>query len=45
MLFWQWLWTALWFGGLAIFTILTAVITVQGARDLPERLMQPPGVD
>jgi hypothetical protein len=34
MLFWLWLWTLLWFGGLAIFTFLAAVLTVQGARDL-----------
>jgi hypothetical protein len=34
MLFWEWLWTLLWFGGLAIFSALSVVITVQGARDL-----------
>jgi len=34
MLFWQWLWTLLWFGGLGIFTVLAALITVRGALDL-----------
>jgi hypothetical protein len=34
MLFWQWLWTALWFGGLAVFTVLSVVIAIQGGRDL-----------
>ena len=34
MLFWQWLWTLLWFGGLDIFIVLAAVITVRGALDL-----------
>ena len=32
--FWEWLWTVLWFGGLAVFAALSVVITIQGARDL-----------
>jgi hypothetical protein len=34
MLFWQWLWTALWFGGLGIFTVLALVVTVRAGLDL-----------
>jgi hypothetical protein len=34
MLFWQWLWTVLWFGGLGVFIVLAVVITVRGALDL-----------
>jgi hypothetical protein len=34
MLFWQWFWTLLWFGGLGIFTVLALVITVRGGFDL-----------
>jgi hypothetical protein len=34
MEFWKTLWTLLWFGGLALFAILSVVITVRGARDL-----------
>ncbi len=34
MEFWKDLWTVLWFGGLAVFSVLTVIITVQGARDL-----------
>jgi hypothetical protein len=34
MAFWQWLWTLVWFGGLALFAVLAVIITVQGARDL-----------
>lgn len=34
MLFWEGLWTLLWFGGLGLFTVLAVVITVQGGRDL-----------
>ena len=34
MLFWQWLWTLLWFGGLAVFSLLTVIITILGGRDL-----------
>lgn len=31
---WIWLWTALWFGGLAIFTYLAVQVTRHGFRDL-----------
>lgn len=31
---WKTLWSLLWFGGLALFTVLSIIITVQGARDL-----------
>jgi hypothetical protein len=34
MAFWQWLWTLVWFVGLALFAVLAVIITVQGARDL-----------
>jgi hypothetical protein len=34
MEFWRTLWTVLWFGGLALFAVLSVIITVQGARDL-----------
>ena len=34
MLYWQWFWTVLWFGGLVVFGLLSVVITIQGARDL-----------
>jgi hypothetical protein len=32
--FWQGLWTLLWFGGLALFTVISALVIVHGARDL-----------
>ena len=31
---WKWLWTLLWFAGLALFAILSAIITLEGGRDL-----------
>ena len=31
---WKWFWTLLWFGGLALFAVLSVIITIQGARDL-----------
>jgi hypothetical protein len=31
---WKILWTVVWFGGLALFAVLSVIITVQGARDL-----------
>jgi hypothetical protein len=31
---WKTLWTLVWFGGLALFAVLSVIITVQGARDL-----------
>ena len=31
---WKVVWTALWFGGLVVFTLLTLVLSVQGLRDL-----------
>jgi hypothetical protein len=31
---WKILWTLVWFGGLALFAVLSVIITVQGARDL-----------
>jgi hypothetical protein len=34
MTFWTWLWTLLWFGGLALFAALSVIITIRGARDL-----------
>ena len=34
MAFWQGLWTLLWFGGLALFTVISALVIVHGARDL-----------
>jgi hypothetical protein len=39
MVFWQWLWTILWFGGLGIFSVLAVVITVRAGRDLLALLM------
>jgi hypothetical protein len=32
--FWTWLWTIVWFGGLAIFVVISALVTIHGARDL-----------
>jgi hypothetical protein len=34
MAVWQCLWSAVWFGGLSLFAVLSVIITVQGARDL-----------
>ena len=34
MEFWKTLWSLLWFGGLALFALLSVIITAQGARDL-----------
>ena len=34
MQFWQTLWSVVWFGGLALFAMLSVIITVQGAKDL-----------
>jgi hypothetical protein len=34
MAFWQWLWTLLWFGGVALFALLSVIIIVRGAGDL-----------
>lgn len=34
MAFWSSLWSIVWFGGLGLFAVLAAVITVRGARDL-----------
>jgi hypothetical protein len=38
MEFWKWVWTLLWFGGLALFAVLSVVITIQGAADLKSLL-------
>jgi hypothetical protein len=32
--FWVGLWTVLWFFGLAVFSVLSVLVTVCGARDL-----------
>lgn len=45
MAFWQTLWAVLWFGGLAVFAVLAAVITVQGAKDLRILLRGPDADD
>lgn len=37
---WGWIWSLLWFGGLALFALLSVVITIQGARDLRELLRE-----
>ncbi len=34
MAFWEWLWTLLWFGGLALYAILATVIALRGGQDL-----------
>jgi len=34
MQFWTWLWTIVWFGGIAIFAVVAAIVTIEGARDL-----------
>ena len=34
MAYWTWLWTVVWFAGLAIFAVISAIVTVHGARDL-----------
>ena len=34
MHFWMPLWTAIWFGGLAIFGVLSVLVTIYGARDI-----------
>ena len=34
MAFWTWLWTVVWFGGLAIFVVVSVLVTVHGARDM-----------
>ncbi len=39
MSFWVSLWTVVWFGGLAVFSYLTVLVTVNGYRDL-RSLMQ-----
>lgn len=31
---WVLLWTVLWFGGLALFTLLAVLVTVNGGKDM-----------
>lgn len=32
--FWQSLWTAVWFGGLAVFAILSVIVVFEGGKEL-----------
>lgn len=32
--FWEGLWVAVWYGGLAVFSVLSVMVTIYGAKDM-----------